>query len=361
VKIDRRLFVNFDWILLVIVMAISGLGLLNLYSAGFNLAGSRGEPLYIKQIYWIVVGLILMIAAFSIDYRIIVRHAYTVHAISLLLLFLVFFLGHITHGSQRWLVFYGFSFQPSELVKLTMIIALARFYKDNQIDEGYYLRNALILFFIIMMPFLMIMRQPDLGTSLFLALLFFTMVFFMGMRRNIVIFIAAVSSVLAPLLWFIMKGYQKDRLRLPYYSIDDCHRFGRFLRKGIYERYADAVEISAGTANGFRIFGLCRGMGFPRRVRPDVYFPFAHPVGIQDCTKLEGFARDPDSLRRHHVHFLGGLYQYRHGPRSFSGCGDSPAFLKLWGVFDGHTLDGHRPADEYKYEKVCFTPMIIRK
>jgi len=212
VKIDRRLFVNFDWILLVIVMAISGLGLLNLYSAGFNLASSRGEPLYIKQIYWILMGLMLMIAAFSIDYHIIIRHAYTIHAISLLLLFLVFFLGDITHGSQRWLVFYGFSFQPSELVKLTMIIALARFYKDNQIDEGYYLRNTLILLFIIMVPFMMIMQQPDLGTSLFLALLFFTLVFFMGIRRNIVISIAAVSSILAPLLWFIMKDYQRERI-----------------------------------------------------------------------------------------------------------------------------------------------------
>lgn len=211
-KIDRRLFISFDWILLILVLSISGLGLLNLYSAGYNLTNIKGEPLYLKQIYWILIGLVLMIVTFSIDYRIIVRNAYLLHALSLLLLFLVFLVGNVTHGSQRWLVLGGFSFQPSELVKLTMIIALSRYYKDKQIEEGYYLRNIMFLFFIIMAPFLMIIKQPDLGTSLFIAILFFTIIFFMGVKRNFMISFSAVCAFLAPIFWFFMKDYQKERI-----------------------------------------------------------------------------------------------------------------------------------------------------
>jgi len=210
VKIDRRLFANFDWVLLGLLLLISGIGILNLYSAGYNLA-SGGEPFYTKQMYWVLLGLVVMVVTFSIDYHIIIRHAYLIYVVSLSLLFLVFFYGNITHGSQRWLVIYGFSFQPSELMKLAIIIALVRYFDDNM-GRGYSPGNLAILLTIVGIPFFMIARQPDLGTAMFMMILFLSMVVFIGVGRRLLIYFTLGGLIFAPLCWFFLKDYQRERI-----------------------------------------------------------------------------------------------------------------------------------------------------
>jgi len=210
VKIDRRLFANFDWVLLGLVLLISGIGILNLYSAGSNLSAG-GEPLYIKQMTWVLLGLVMMVIAFSVDYHIIIRHAYLIYVISVLLLLLVFFYGNITHGSQRWLALYGFSFQPSELMKLAIIIVLVRYFDDNM-EKGYRFGNLVVLLTVVGIPFFMIARQPDLGTAMFLMVLFLSMAVFAGVGRKFLIYFTLGGMILAPLCWFFMKDYQRERI-----------------------------------------------------------------------------------------------------------------------------------------------------
>jgi rod shape determining protein RodA len=210
VKIDRRLFANFDWVLLGLVLLISGIGILNLYSAGYNLRVTE-EHLYTKQMSWILLGLIMMIIAFSVDYHIIIRHAYLIYVVSVLLLFLVSFYGNIVHGSQRWLVIWGFSFQPSELMKLAIIIVLVRYFDDNM-EKGYYPANLLILLTIVGIPFFMIVRQPDLGTAMFLMVLFLSMAVFAGVGRKLLIRLGLGGMIFAPLCWFFLKDYQRERI-----------------------------------------------------------------------------------------------------------------------------------------------------
>ncbi len=209
-KIDRRLLINFDWVFLGVVLLISAIGILNIYSASHNLC-VRGEPLYTKQIYWLLVGLVLMAITFSVDYHTIIRHAYLIYLISIALLFLVSLYGDITHGSQRWLVLWGFSFQPSELMKLVLIIVLARHFNDNK-EEGYHSGKILILLAIVGVPFYMIARQPDLGTAMFLVILFVSIVVFVGIGRKLLVWGISGGMVLAPLCWFILKDYQKERI-----------------------------------------------------------------------------------------------------------------------------------------------------
>ncbi len=212
--INRRLFANFDWILLGLVFLVSGAGILNLYSAGYNLGVDR-EFLYTKQMVWVLLGLIMMIIAFSVDYRIIIRHAYLVYVISVLLLFLVFFFGDVSHGSQRWLELWGLSFQPSELMKLAIIVALARFFDDN-IEKGYNPGNIVILLAIVGIPFFMIARQPDLGTALFLLVLSFSVVIFARLSRKFLIYFTMAGMISVPIGWFFLqgflKGYQRERI-----------------------------------------------------------------------------------------------------------------------------------------------------
>jgi len=211
-KIDRRLFFNFDWTLLGIVISISVIGLLNIYSTGFSFGDGRQTPLYIKQAQWIALGLIFMIVAFSVDYRSISRYAYFIYGGSLILLIAVWLVGSEARGSQRWISLAGFSLQPSELMKLTLIIALARYFDDYKATESYQLRDLLIPLIMTGIPFLLIMKQPDLGTALILLIIFVSLCFFIGVKWKSIFIGSSVFLMLAPLTWFFLKDYQKERI-----------------------------------------------------------------------------------------------------------------------------------------------------
>ena len=212
VKFDRRLLFNFDWVLLFLVLSISLIGVLNLYSAGYSLADLNGKPLYVRQMYWIMIGLMFMVICFCIDYRFIGRYAYVIYIISIILLIMVFFYGSGAHGSKRWLVVGGFFLQPSEVVKLTVILALAKYFDDNKTDESYNLRKLLLPFLIALLPFLLILKQPDLGTALILIVLFLSMAIFIGVKWRSIISAAISGIVLVPLCWNFLKNYQKERI-----------------------------------------------------------------------------------------------------------------------------------------------------
>ena len=211
-KIDRRVLINFEWVLPLLVLSICAVGLLNLYSAGHNLLHASSTPAYMKQMYWVLLGLVLMGLAVSVDYHVIIEYGYFIYGFSVLLLLAVFLYGQVTHGSQRWLVLYGFSFQPSELVKLTMIIALTKFIDEHKVQGGYTVQTLFIPLIIVLVPCVMILKQPDLGTALFLVILFFSIILFVGIEKKTLIILSGTCLFLLPLLWFFMKDYQKERL-----------------------------------------------------------------------------------------------------------------------------------------------------
>ena len=102
-RFDRRLILNFDWTLLVLVLMICAIGVLNIFSASYSFSGAKANPFYIKQIQWIMIGLFCMSVAFCVDYRLISQYAYILHGIAVCFLLIVFFYGYATHGSQRWI------------------------------------------------------------------------------------------------------------------------------------------------------------------------------------------------------------------------------------------------------------------
>lgn len=211
-KIDRRLLVNFDWMLLSLILGLCFLGILNIYSAGYSLSDFRQETLYVKQSQWIMFGLILMGIIICVDYHLICRYAYIIYAFSVLLLLIVAIYGYATHGSQRWIVIQGFSFQPSELVKLTIIIALAKYFDEHRIQKSYNLKELIIPFLIVFIPFLFILKQPDLGTSLILLIIFGSITFFVGIEWKSLVMAIGSIIVVAPFSWFFLKDYQKERI-----------------------------------------------------------------------------------------------------------------------------------------------------
>ncbi len=211
-KIDRRLLINLDWVLLGLVLTITGIGLLNLYSTSYNLIHITAKPFYMKQLSWILIGLALMIFAASVDYHFVIRYGYVIYCISLLLLIWVFVQGHIVHGSQRWIVLGGFSFQPSELVKLTVIIALTKYISENKFGDKYHVLNLAVPFLLVAIPCSLIALQPDLGTALFICIIFFSLILFVGINRKALMMFIVSGVFVAPLLWFFLKDYQRQRI-----------------------------------------------------------------------------------------------------------------------------------------------------
>lgn len=212
-KFDRRLFFNFDWTLLLLVLTISCIGLLNMHSAGHSFDDLKPETLYLKQAQWVVMGLFFMGLALCFDYRYISRFSYIIYGISVVFLLMVALYGYATHGSQRWIVIGGFFFQPSELVKLSMILALAKYFDNHALDKNYSLRETFIPFVIVIIPFLFILKQPDLGTALILLILFASITLFVGMQWRSGLVVAISAIILTPIGWFFfMKEYQKERV-----------------------------------------------------------------------------------------------------------------------------------------------------
>ncbi|PKN76998.1 MAG: rod shape-determining protein RodA [Deltaproteobacteria bacterium HGW-Deltaproteobacteria-10] len=210
-KFDRRIFQYFDWTLLALVLGICAIGVINIYSAVFSL-NEKQIPLYFKQIQWVLIGLFFMMMVFLIDYRVISEGAYVIYGVSVALLIFVALFGHTANGSQRWIAFGGFSFQPSELMKLTIILALARYFDDHKSNEPYTLKELVIPFLMVLGPFLFILKQPDLGTALIIMIVFASIVFFIGVNWKSLAIVSAGGLMLMPLGWHFLKDYQRNRL-----------------------------------------------------------------------------------------------------------------------------------------------------
>jgi rod shape determining protein RodA len=211
-KIDRALLVNFDWIPLVLVLVINVIGILNNYSSCFSNPLICQTPLYIKQIQWFIIGFFALLAAFFTDYRFLVRHAYMIYGISLLLLVIVLTHGYATRGSQRWLAIGSFTFQPSEIVKLSIILALAKYFDSHQMNRAFRLNDLLIPFLIVLIPFTMILKQPDLGTALIILIIFSAIVLFVGVEYKSLVAAVVMGLLFIPAGWHFLKDYQKERI-----------------------------------------------------------------------------------------------------------------------------------------------------
>ena len=210
-RYDRRIFQNFDWTLFALVMGICAIGVVNIYSTGFGL-GENSPQLYLKQIQWIILGQFLLAISFLIDSRVIAQAAYVIYGIFLASLVYVAFFGHMANVSQSWISFGFVLLQPSEFMKIAVIIVLARYFDDHKSREPYLLRELFLPLALVLIPFVLIIRQPDLGTALMILIVAVSLVLFIGVYWKSIIIAAASAVVMMPLAWLFLKDYQKHRL-----------------------------------------------------------------------------------------------------------------------------------------------------
>ena len=209
---DRRLIQHFDWILLLVLLIVAAISILNLYSATYSIRDLGGSRIFDKQIYWFLIGFGVFLLMTTFNYYTLERFAYPIYFVSIALLILVLFVGKITSGSQRWLNLGLFSFQPSELAKIAILLVLAKFFNEKGGHKQYLLRDLWKPFVLIGIPSVLILKEPDLGTAILLMAMSFSVILFVNINwKSLVILVISALSV-APFIWFNLKEYQQMRI-----------------------------------------------------------------------------------------------------------------------------------------------------
>jgi len=209
---DRRLLQNFDWILLLLLVFIGAISLINLYSATFPIRDAGGSQILMKQTYWYLIGFAVLLIMTTFDYHTLERLAWPIYLASMLLLILVLVIGKIYSGSQRWLSLGVINFQPSELAKISIVIILSQFFSTHGEYSDYRLRDLWQPFVLILLPFILILIEPDLGSAMLLAIIAFSIILIMKIRWTSLVFLIVTALSSVPFVWLTLKDYQKKRI-----------------------------------------------------------------------------------------------------------------------------------------------------
>ena len=197
-----------DWFLVVLVCTIGAVGIGMLISA----SGGSTEPWAARQMVWFGAGLIVMLAVAMIDIGFWLRAAYTIYGIAFALLVGVELLGAAGKGAQRWIDIGVIQLQPSELMKIAMVLALARYFHGVALDGLARIRTYLLPLLMILAPAALILRQPDLGTALLVALGGAIMLFLAGIKAWKIGVGVVVALGSGPVAWQFLHDYQKARI-----------------------------------------------------------------------------------------------------------------------------------------------------
>ncbi|MCK9604522.1 MAG: rod shape-determining protein RodA [Candidatus Omnitrophica bacterium] len=206
-------------IILIIALLITAIGIISIYSSNYQKEASLWQDIYKRQMIWAIIGLVAFMIMSNFNYRRLWDLTYFLYTFAVFLLLLVFLLGIVRLGAQRWLRLGWFSLQPSEFAKLIIVIFMARYFSRKDVSHISLLASKFGIFRGLVLPFIfvavpigLIIEQPDLGSGIIIFLLFLAVFFLTGVKlRYIFIFLAIIMSSL-PFLWHFLRDYQKERL-----------------------------------------------------------------------------------------------------------------------------------------------------
>lgn len=271
-SLQNRLREQFDWPLFLVVAMIATIGVVNLYSATSAQWGVRGE-LYIQQIYWLAVGSGVAVLVAAIDYKFYERYAYGAYVFSIVALIAVFMLGRSIRGTHRWIQIGNFQFQPSEFVKITVVLSLARHLHHDARADKRTLRDLVVPGLIVGLPLGLILAQPDLGTALILMLISASVLALTKLERRSFLTLLIAGGLLAPVAWFyVLKDYQRERLTS--FLESEKHKLD-----SAYQALQSVIAVGSGGLTGQ---GFMRGTQNQRRFLPDPFTDFPLAVWAQE-------------------------------------------------------------------------------
>ncbi len=200
---------RFSWGLFVPMCIVLALSIVVLYSAG----GGAWRPFALSQLFKIIVGFCVFFFVAFTNIKIWIKSAYGIYAIALIMIILVTFVGHTGMGAQRWLNLGFFHIQPSELIKIALVLALARYFAwMNSVELGQF-KNYLIPGLMLLVPFGLIVAQPDLGTALSLGMITVGVFYIVGANKKWFVIAAILGLMAAPVIWYGgLHDYQRGRI-----------------------------------------------------------------------------------------------------------------------------------------------------
>jgi rod shape determining protein RodA len=270
--IDRRLLTNIDWVLAGLVVTVCLIGIMNIYSAtaAYKIVGTS---YYIKQLYWMLAGIIISLVVCSVDYHIYEDLSYWFYGVIILLLIAVLAVGKSSMGATRWLNLGFFNIQPSELMKIVIIITFARFFNNFQTVGGLAVREVLVPLSLLALPAALIMKQPDLGTATLIVLIALSIIMYVGLRWSAIVTFICVTI---PMVWvgwaFLLRPYQKNRV------LDFLNPERSRLGSG-YHIIQSKIAVGSG---GFSGKGFIKGTQSQLRFLPEQHTDFAFSVFAEE-------------------------------------------------------------------------------
>ncbi len=242
---ERRLYFHIDWALVAAILVLCVIGVVMIYSTTFD--PTRGtSKLFMTQLYAIAIGLVAMLVTLSLDYRTFADKSHLLYIALLALLLYVLFLGTVQMGARRWIPLRIFNLQPSEFAKVGVALVLAKFFGENRGNPGW--ADLAIGGALTSVPFLLIVKEPDLGTAVTLLPVFLAVAYLAGMRMRILGILALSALLMAPIVWkFALKDYQKSRMSTFLDPSQDARGAG-------YQQIQARVTVGSGglTGKGFR-------------------------------------------------------------------------------------------------------------
>ena len=210
---ERTNFKRIDLSLCAVILALNVIGLINLYSATHGVHLTTTTNLFWMQLLWLAVGWTIFFSLTFFDYKFFERTAYLFYALSVCALIGVELFGKISYGAQRWLDLGFFRFQPSETMKLALVLVLARVFAKRESSQPMGFIELLWPAALVGLPFILTVKQPDLGTAGLMALIAMVMMLFARIKTSILITAIVLGAIAAPLVWnFGLKDYQKNRV-----------------------------------------------------------------------------------------------------------------------------------------------------
>lgn len=214
-QLEERTFLKrIDLNFVLVIFALNLVGLINLYSATHGVHSVGLSRLFLAQIFWLVIGWGLFFLLTIGEYHFFSRFAYVFYGLNLVALVVVMYKGSTYYGAQRWIDFGIFRFQPSETMKIALILVLAKIIAPKSRPNGLELKDLILPGIFTLIPFGLVVKQPDLGTAMLLAAISVTMIMFVGVKKKILIWAVVSTTIAVPLVYnFGLKEYQKDRIK----------------------------------------------------------------------------------------------------------------------------------------------------
>jgi len=269
----QRLLTNFNWPLFGVIFALIAIGLVNLYSAVYFWGEGGTQNLFWSQLVWMSIGLLMMVVISFFDYRVFLRLAVPLYVVSIFLLVLSLVLGSEVRGTHGWLKIGPFSLQPAEFAKIAYIFVLARYFTRHLGYDGYSFWELLRPLVLMLIPCSLIILQGDLGSSMFLVLIFASVSIFAKIRTKtlIVLIIAGVVAVGA-IYSFGLKDYQRERIMTFMNPEADVRGSG-------YHLVQSKIAVGSGRAFGK---GYLKGNINKLRYLPERHTDFIFPVFAEE-------------------------------------------------------------------------------